>query len=233
MNCVEAKNHIKNKTAKELVSDLVLRAHLDSCDQCREYAEELRLQRLLRTMPAPPLSADFATRALDRAWNLTHTEVRTNRATPVWLGVAASLLLTVTIGYQSYFQKEWQQPTLSNQQIGTAELPAMQIVQAIPNQVMPVNVRLVSKEALPDATITVQLKGGITLAGYQDAQRLSWQAPLSAGNNELSLPIQLGSNGDGSLVIEVRSGDSTKQMIVTVKPSQQTELSDKIQSINL
>jgi hypothetical protein len=109
----------------------------------------------------------------------------------------------------------------------------MQIVQAIPNQVMPVNVRLFSKEALPDATITVQLKGGISLAGYQDAQRLSWQAPLSAGTNELSLPIQLGSNGNASVVIEVRSGDSSKQMTVAVQPSQQAELSDKIQSINL
>jgi hypothetical protein len=79
---------------------------------------------------------------------------------------------------------------------------------------------LVSKEALPDAIITVQLEGDVALTGYPGTQTLRWQTAIAAGNNQMALPISLkGNNALGGVIsIEVRSGDASKTLHFKVQP---------------
>jgi hypothetical protein len=185
-----------------------LREHLAGCESCRDYAEDIRLKRLLKTLAVPPLSEGFARRALDYAW-----AVKAGREAPQrssygwWLATAATLLLAVGI----VFKAPWQSP----------ESTGMQVVQVAPQSVRQVELLMVSGKALPDALITIQLDEHVALAGYPGISRVRWQAPISAGNNQLSLPVKLLGGHGGVVVVEVESGGARKRMTFAVESALQ------------
>jgi hypothetical protein len=82
-----------------------------------------------------------------------------------------------------------------------------------------VDLLMVSGRALPDAVITVQLDEHVALAGYPGVNRLRWQAPISSGNNQLSLPVQLRGDHGGTVVVEVEADGARKRMTFAVQPA--------------
>lgn len=211
MHCIDAKSRLKEASNPgDLAADPALRDHLKGCGQCRDYAEELRLTRLLGSMPVPPASEGFADRALSRAWDTTHNQPAKAKSPLRYgvVGLAASVLMAVVLVTQ-----------FSGQQEESGALPDMQVVQMAPHSVKPVTVRLVSKEALPDATITIHLDGDVALEGYPGSNTLSWQTPISAGSNHISLPVELRGEDSGTILVEIQSGNGRKQMQVSVQPA--------------
>lgn len=216
MHCSEVKQRLNATPANaEPVHDEALREHLAGCAECRDYAEqrkaeELRLTRQLAAIPVPPPSEGFADRALARAWETAHGQPAQQQPATrryAWAGLAASVLVAVVLVTQ------WLGPR------DTAVSPTGEtVVQVAPETTRPVHVRLVSKEALPNATITVRLDGDVALTGYPGMQTLSWQAPIVAGTNQMSLPVALTGSSHGSIVIEVSSGGASKQMRLSIEP---------------
>ena len=212
MHCDEVRQRLKATPANaDPVADEALREHIGDCAQCRGYVEELKLTRQLAAIPVPPPSEGFADRVLARAWETAHGQPVHARSAPrrfAWAGLAASVLVAVVLVTQ------WLGPR------DTATLPAREtVVHVDPETTRPLHVRLVSREALPDATITVRLDGDVALTGYPGTQTLSWQAPIVAGTNQMSLPVTLTGRASGSIVIEVSSGGARKQMRVSIEPA--------------
>lgn len=215
MHCSDAQHRLEQEHASAASNtDSELSAHLQTCQPCRDYAQELRLKRLLANDPVPAMRAGFADQALARAWELGQHQqpVKRKPRTPLWAGMAASLLVG------SLLISQW----LANPpDVVQPEVIAQ--VQVAPAVTREVQIRLVSKEALPDATITVQWDGDVALTGYPGTQTLSWNTALVAGNNQMALPVTLkgestGTTKGGVVTIEVRSGDASKQMRFTVEP---------------
>lgn len=212
MNCADVKHRLEHqRSSEELAADTALRAHLKDCASCRDYAEELRLTRLLRAMPVPPASEGFADRALARAWETAQPQSAPSPAKFAWAGVAASALLAAVLFTQVF------KPMSDNPSELDAS-PGFQVVYVEPQTVKPVTVRLVSKEAMPEATVTIRLDDKVRLAGYPEQDTLSWQTAIPAGSNDISLPVELLGSESGSIQIEIQSGQARKTMTLSVTP---------------
>jgi hypothetical protein len=215
MHCSDAKQRLEQaQTSTTTNADTELMAHLQTCPPCNDYAQALRLNRLLASDPVPAMRAGFADQALARAWEIGQHQqpAKSHSRTLRWAGMAASLLLgSLLIGQWLINPPDVAQPEVIAQ------------VQVAPSITRDVQIRLVSKEALSDATITVQWDGDVALTGYPGTQTLSWNTALAAGNNQMALPVTLKSEGTGAtkggvVTIEVRSGDASKQMRFIVEP---------------
>lgn len=212
MQCTEVRAQIElavKADAQAFAGEL--REHLAGCESCRDYAEDIRLACLLKDLPVPPLSEGFAGRALENAWAAKAGREAPQRSSyGWWLATAATLLLAVGV----VFKAPWQ--SLESTAGG---LP--QVVQVTPQSVRQVELLMVSGKTLPDAYITVQLDEHVGLAGYPGISRVRWQAPISAGNNQLSLPVTLLGNHGGVVVVEVESGGARKRMTFAVESASQ------------
>jgi hypothetical protein len=205
MNCAEAQAQLETGTARPGAPSAELLAHLQECAECRAGAEQLRLVRLLRTLPVPPPSAGFVDRALQQSW--PQQSVVAPRRPLSGAALAAGVVLAVLIAGK-----------LALPYFGAGgDDAAVQVVQMLPQEMRPIEVLMVSQEALPNATITVHLDKNLSLAGYPGVDTLSWQAPLQAGNNKLTLPVQLQGAPKGAIVIEIESGTARKQLRVSVE----------------
>jgi hypothetical protein len=211
MQCSEARVQLEQAMQAATPTHAAdLREHLAGCASCRDYADDGRLQRLLQALPVPPLSKGFAERALDKAWQAKVGREALAGSGAVWrLGIAASLVLAVGIAFKT---TPWgPEPLVTDS--------AVQVVQVAPQSVRQVELLMVSDKALPDAVITVQLDEHVALAGYSGISKLRWQAPISAGSNQLSLPVQLLGDQSGVIVVEVESDGARKRMTFAIQPA--------------
>ena len=226
MNCKQAQHLLKTAGHAQIAADTALQAHLAGCDECGAMGKELELIRLLANAPVPASSHGFADRALARAWETAHPQsVQPLRKQPyTWAGIAASVVMAGVLMWQYGPQKTDVPPsggTLASGPVSSgnpaSETASETVVQVAPQVTQPVHVRLVSKEALPDATITILWDDNLALAGYSTGTSLSWQSSLTAGVNELTLPVMMKSGVSGEIVIEVTAGNAQKQMRFRVK----------------
>ena len=226
MHCSNVKQRLQQATTSAAINaDSELMAHLKTCEPCRDYAQELRLTRLLANTPVPAMREGFADQALARAWELgQHQQATRPIRRYAVVGMAASLLLGVLLVSQ------WS--TISTPVVQPTTMAQVEVAPAITRDVQ---VRLVSKEALPDATITIQLEGDVALTGYPGQQTLKWQTAIVAGNNQMSLPVSLkGSNAHGGVItIEVRSGDASKALQFKVQPGTSLAALDPVYLANI
>jgi hypothetical protein len=215
MQCTEAR--VQLDQAMQTASPTYaagLREHLAGCASCRDYADDGRLQRQLQALPVPPLSKGFAERALDKAWQAKVGREAPAGSSTAWrLGIAASLVLAVGIAFKT---TPWGPEPLVTELVPDS---AVQVVQVAPQSVRQVELLMVSDKALPAAVITVQLDEHVALAGYSGISKLRWQSPISAGNNQLSLPVQLLGDQGGVIVVEVESDGARKRMTFAVQPA--------------
>lgn len=234
MECADIKSQIAGDPALQPRSDL-LAAHLRQCPYCREFAEDLKLQRLLRSMPLRETDTDFEQRVIKAALT-AQTDVASPASVtsardiphPGWLAVAASLVVAVLVGLQ------WQG-------VQTVDEPADLLAAPLPvqmQQLEPIQVMLNSERALQEVTVIVDLPAHLALEGYGEKQRLQWTSNLNAGANKLVLPVQLREDvmnaiGRGELamdeiVIRLEHEGLRKQFRVPVRQTAQSSASHQM-----
>ena len=207
MNCKQAQHLLRTAGDAQIAADSGLQAHLADCEECGAMSKELELIRLLATSPVPASSPGFADRALAQAWETAHPQPKPlHKPTYAWAGLAASVLLAGVLLLPDRDQRP------------AAPTDAETVVQVVPQQTHPVHIRLVSKTALPDATIKIRWDKNLALDGYSATSSLSWQNPITAGVNQLTLPLVMTGAASGEVVIEVTSGNATKQMRFRIEP---------------
>ncbi len=211
MQCETSKQQIDLAEGKQGNYTPALRNHLSVCEECSEYAERQIMASLLASLPIPAISEGFADSMLERAW--ADKEVgnpKSHGRTAGALAIAACLMLAVGL--------VWQAPPSGRDSLTGNQSP--NIVSAAPRILRSVDLLMVSNEALPNARITLRMDGEIGLAGYLDRREFSWAAPLIAGNNQLTLPIELQGSNNASIVVRIDSEGASKEMVLSVEATE-------------
>ena len=218
-----------------------VRAHLATCAACAQALRELEaLQTALRELPAPALRAGFADAALAAATGRAgshagdpaghHTApVRTPRAPRrratswrrprLWIGATVSAAAAAALAVML-----WGVPTQTR--VAPDAVPDVASLGGTDSQT-PVRLALYeprdiglaieAAQAMPGATLTISLQGGIDLVGFGERRELSWQTDLDAGTNMLSLPIIAHSLEEGTLTAHVEHGEQAQVISVRVR----------------
>jgi len=220
MHCNQVKQYLEQAlTRAEAEANPALMAHLQACEACRTCAQQQwetdeQLRRLMAADDIPPMRAGFADQALARAWEKAEVQRQRKSTRPyIWGAAAASLLLVMLGGHWLTTSEPSATPQVASQ---GAETPSVVMAPAITREVQ---VRLVSKEALADASITLQLEGDLALNGYPGTTTLQWRAGLAAGINQLALPLSLSSatSQGGTVTVRVAVGEASKSFSFRVQ----------------
>jgi len=194
--------------------------HISGCAACtaaRAASEALRAA--LRTMPVPELRPGFADAALAAAVRYVpaapvrrpiYTQRRRSllpwRRLEVWLGAAVGAAAAAGLVVML-----WGVPDLGQ----VPEEPAGVHVTLYESR--DICVAIDADQAIPGATLTIRVEGGIDLVGFGERREVRWQTDLDAGTNMLSLPIIAHSLEDGRLTALVEHGDQSRQIDVRVR----------------
>jgi hypothetical protein len=194
--------------------------HIGACGACaahRQAAEEFRAA--LRRMPAPEPPAGFADAALAAAarqhasasiaWRQPRARRRPWGAPwqrlEVWagaaIGAAVAMALMVAL---------WGVPQPGELRLEPAD------VRVVMYEAREIGVAIDAGTAMPGATLTVFVEGGIDLVGFGERREVRWQTDLDAGTNLLSLPIIAHSLQDGRLTALVEHGERIQRIDVRV-----------------
>lgn len=189
--------------------DKLVYEHLARCPECNHYGVEVQTRALLSDLTIPGPRPGFADEVIDIAWATRHGQSNgRRRATAKVLALAASLVLAISV----VFQTPWRSSDPARPAL--AELAA-----TTPHSVRQVDLLMESASALPDAVITVRLDDHVRLVGYPGDNSISWHAPIGAGNNQLTLPVQLQGDKRGVILLEIVSDDFRKEMALAVDKS--------------
>ncbi len=207
MQCKDTQQLLEQHNGQVKELPFTARAHLKDCETCADFAQELQFAQVLQGLPVQPASAGFADRALQQAW-LQGQSSESRDGSGVWrkVAVAACLVLATSVALQT------QLPVRDS---GSNGSPA-QVVQLAPRAVSEVNLLMVSAVHYPETTITLRMDANVRLAGYEARDELRWPVSLAAGNNQLTLPVQLQGNNSGSISVHVESDGASKEMQLTV-----------------
>jgi hypothetical protein len=184
--------------------------HLQACDNCAAYAEDVEFDHLLRKLPVLPASEGFTDRALQQAWLQRENSVDSRGSKQVKAtALAASLILATSVALFSLLSDKQAVPGLLSQQ---AEY-------SMPMPVTQIELLMVSATDLPEAMITLRMDENVSLDGYANYRELSWPTDLTAGNNQLTLPVQLLNNHSGDITVHVESNGAASELQFTVDPN--------------
>jgi len=198
MNCCQARRELD---LMQRENNSALLKHLHRCSECREYAEELRLVNLLRTMPAPQPSEYFEERVLSAALPKRRSPARGN--VRKWqFATAASLLLAVFAALP-----QWR---------STAPAPEVAAIQSALPETLPLRVSVDTARAMDGAVISVTLPEHLALEGYGDQRELRWRTNLNAGANRLTLPVRARSAQRSEILIRIEHEGARKEFYVPV-----------------
>jgi hypothetical protein len=221
-DCQRAQQHLDDLLDGYLpqVEAAATALHIAACGPCaaaRQAAEELRAA--LRQMPSPEPLPGFADAALaaaarrhapaSNAWGKgrerRHAWSAPWQRLEVWagaaIGAAAAMALMVAL---------WGVP-----QPG-APLPQPADVRVVMFEPREIGLAIDAGAAMPGATLTVLVEGGIDLVGFGEQRELSWQTDLDAGTNLLALPIIAHSLQDGRLTALVEHGERVQRIDIRI-----------------
>lgn len=215
MNCTQIETLVKEVGIERLKDQAPVSAqqHIESCAHCREYLESMRYNALLKRLPNVAPSEGFADRALQQAWVARESRTTESKTPKAWmLATAASLIMAIGVVF-----------TLPSQDTSTGIGSNVEVVEVAPREIRQVDLLMVSGQAIENAFITLQMDEHVSLAGYPDFSTVRWATSIAAGNNQLSLPVQLRGSDSGSIVVEVESGGARKQMLLNVDAVSRSE----------
>lgn len=207
MQCKDTQQLLEQHSGQVRELPSVGRAHVKDCESCTAYAEDLQFARLLQGLPVTPASVGFADRALQQAWLQGEgSDTRDGSGIMHKIAVAACLVLATSVALQT------QMPVRDSE----SDDSPTQVVQLAPRAVSEVNLLMVSPADYPETTITLRMDANVRLAGYEANDELRWPVSLTAGNNQLTLPVQLQGNDSGNIFVQVESNGASKEMQFTV-----------------
>lgn len=199
MKCSEFDNQVQDWLDGELSADraAALQAHAEACPDCRARVEEFRtLRAALAEMPAPALSGERTERLL-RA-----SRPRRRTMQPALAAAATFALAALILPFA-----DWDRTGPA-----TGETAATAEVSVPVNQLRTVRLALSSQRTLDDATVMIELPPGVELQGRPAQRVLRWQTDISAGNNQLSLPLIAHEPGTGELVARIEHDGKSREM---------------------
>lgn len=192
--------------------------HIADCGACASRRDAIvALRHALREMPVPEPRPGFADAALAAAIRPVRPQHQAPaRATRPWfvgwrrlelwmgaaVGAAAAAALMLVL---------WGVP----QRGPLPEDPAS--VHVTLYEIREIGVAIDTQTAMPGATLTVLVEGGIDLVGFGERREVQWQTDLDAGTNMLSLPIIAHSLEDGRLTALVAHDDRSRRIDVKVR----------------
>jgi hypothetical protein len=189
--------------------------HVAGCPGCAaEQAAITALREALRQMPVPAPRPGFAAAALAAAARHAPAPLTTSRGRgfapwrrlEIWAGAtvgaaAAAALMALFLDAPGPIEMP-------------AEPPGVRLTLF---EAREIGLAIDTEMALPGATLTILLEGGIDLVGFAERREVRWQADLDAGTNMLSLPIMAHSLEAGRLTALVEHGDKTQRIAVEVR----------------
>lgn len=180
--------------------------HISSCDDCRDALRGAEVLRFLSNQPAEPVPAGARARMLDQ---VDRPRAQGSRR-DFWRGAGAGSGLAAAI-FTAIVSFGLLQP--GNQQPAT-EVADFYVSTALPREM---NIAIDAETALPGATLSLTLYGGIELAGYATQRHLSWTTDLEAGVNRLALPIIALDETGGQVIVRLDHPDSHQEFLVQVR----------------
>lgn len=174
----------------------LIHRHLSRCASCEAIFRHAQAVHLaLRDWPDQQSCEDSArtvlTRALDQLSDSTAQRASGARWRPALL--AASLAMMFVVGG---YLMPWGAVDHTNQ---------THAVLLRTSEIQPVQISLETASPVERVTLTLELPSHVSLAGYPSEQVLTWETNLHAGINQLSLPLQALSAGEGNLRLTVSS----------------------------
>ena len=224
-------SHAECKRAQQQLDDLLdgylspvdaaaTEAHAAACIACAMYRHANEALRMaLREMPTPEMRAGFADAAIAAA-------VRRAASIPVtrgpgkarrrWLAAwhRPEAWLGATVGAAAAAGLLLMMLSTPQTDVRLDESAPVRITLYEPRDI---GLAIDAEHAMPGATLTVLVAGGIDLVGFGERREVQWQTDLDSGTNVLSLPIIAHSLEDGLLTARVQHGDRTKLIEVRVQ----------------
>ena len=179
--------------------------HISSCDDCRDALRGGEVLRFLSNQPVESVPTGARARMLDR---VNRPRARGKRR-DFWRGAAAGSGLVAAVFTAIVFFGLLQPG--SQPATGVADF---YVSTAIPREM---NIAIDAETALPGATLSLTLYGGIELDGYATQRHLSWTTDLEAGVNRLALPIIALDETGGQVIVRLDHPDSHQEFLVQVR----------------
>ncbi|MCW8194796.1 hypothetical protein F6455_08355 [Proteobacteria bacterium 005FR1] len=230
MKCSDIKSQLEKGAGNTGLKSLA--EHLRACRDCREYADDLRTQRLLSSLPMPKADPDFERRVLNAAFAAAPAPdqaLAKRRGGLAPLAAAAGLVVAVLVGLlwqnNPVFDASLTAPggELASEQ-GSTQFQDLEPVQLVLN----------SGRTLESVTLTIDLPAHLALKGYADSRHLQWNADLTAGANKLVLPVQVRSDlyealqsADSEIVVMLEHQGRRKEFRVPVQPQLRSSGNDR------
>lgn len=213
MQCEQARLQLRQNDGKQdqQYSDTLF-DHLSTCQDCWNHGSALWQKEADRDAVQTGIRSIDVDSALERAWNAQPGR-KTTQAPRLFRHLAAAAMVVVAVSavFQQFRNSAPELPAQAD--------PAVIVIS--PATVRQVDFLLTSATAYSDAVITLALDDNLALSGYPGLKEISWPTSLQAGDNQLTLPLELRNGQQGTLTVNVRSGDLQKQMMFTVQPPQQ------------
>jgi len=212
-----------------------LREHIVACQSCsRAHAASQALRAELGRLPVPAMRPGFAAEAFAAATRVPRPVEAVHpapaahspreRRTPwrarwrrpeLWIGAAvgaaaAAALVAVLWGVPQGGSAPGHAP-------GRVAEPSPGELQLSLYETREVGIAIDAATAMPGATLTITVAGGIDLAGFGERREVQWEADLDAGTNLLSLPIIAHSLEQGRLTALVEHGERAQRIEFAVR----------------
>lgn len=180
--------------------------HVAHCGDCKDALRGSEAMRYLQNQPSGNPAPGFYSRTIDR---IVAQQVGRTAPAGFWFGTAvgASLVACVfavlaTLGLLR---------TTAIPEAGAAEFYVSTA------EAREMNIAIDALTALPGATLSLTLYGGIELAGYASQRHLTWTTDLDTGVNKLTLPIIALDNTGGQVIVQLDHPDSHQEFQVWVR----------------
>jgi len=207
MRCEDAIEAIRNASAHRGHERRAAMDHVATCDDCRAALSALDATLALRAEPLPIVEDAAVERAIDRA--LTEGPAQRYRR-GFWNGLASGAAIAATIAAVAVGLGVFR----SGGDVSPAAVPEVRIAV---NKRSDVTVTLESPEALANAEVRVQLRGAVSLDGYDGQRELKWSTNLDRGVNQLTLPVVANDATGGQVLVEVTHGDKRRTFVLDVR----------------
>jgi hypothetical protein len=178
--------------------------HIAECADCQNAIRAVDAIRWVRNQTVEAASDDLFTRtmgAVARSATSPHP-----RARGFWLGAGVGGAIAATI-FAAII-------TLSSPTSPNSDTAEFVVSMSEPRDL---NIAIDVDTAMPGATVSVSIYGGIELAGYASRRHLSWTTDLDAGVNKLSLPIIALDNSGGQVIVRLEHPQSQQEFLIQLR----------------
>ncbi|MDX1499316.1 MAG: hypothetical protein R3176_05435 [Woeseiaceae bacterium] len=181
--------------------------HVAGCVDCRDALRGAEATRMLARQAVDRPASDLFARAMAAA--TTPAADTGSRRGGFWLGTgigaaaaAALFAAALTLGL-----------------VNGPDAPDARIAEFYVSLGEPrdLNIAIDAETALPGATVSLTLYGGIELAGYGKRRHLEWTADLDAGINKLTLPVVALDESGGQIIVQLDHPASRQEFLVALR----------------